>query len=250
MPRETGFSVGNPDAALRILWLHGYTGAPGAFLRTAERLARELDAFVHAPLLPGHGTCEGDILGIGFEDFFAAAETAAHATRREDARFAVIGYSFGGCLAAHVARTIGADALVIALTPFTLPFPASLPGSERFMALRTFWNKYLTAQDVREREGTFYYPDVPGTSLGFVKRGNALMRETLPHIGCPILTLHNEGDPVARTRSGGDIIALQTPNEKSAAHVFPGGRHALFFRPGSEKEYDVLYSFLRGMVKK
>lgn len=247
MPQETGFAVGKEDAPLRILWLHGYTGAPGAFRPTAERLARELGAFVHAPLLPGHGTHEDDLLGIGFDEFFAAAQSGARETRRESAKFVVIGYSFGGCLAAHVARETGADALVIALTPFSLPFPASLPGSERVMAMRYFWDKRLTAEDVREREGTFYYPDVPGTSLGFVKRGNAFLADTIPHVHCPILTLHNAGDPVARPQSGADIIALQLRDPRSAAHVFSGGRHALFFRSGSEKEYEVLSAFLRNI---
>lgn len=245
MPSETGFSVGNPNARLRILWLHGYTGAPGAFRTTAERVAQELGAFVHAPLLPGHGTREDDLLGIAFDEFFSFARRVATETKQEGSRFVVIGYSFGGVLAADVAHAAGADALVVALTPFSLPFPASLPGSERFMALRQFWNKYLTAEDVREREGTFYYPDVPGTSLGFVKRGNALLREIVPALRCPILTLHNEGDPVAQPRSGADLIALQPHDPRSAAHVFPGGRHALFFRPGSEKEYEVLGSFLK-----
>lgn len=244
MPQETGFAVGNEDAQLRVLWLHGYTGAPGAFRPTAERLARELGAFVHAPLLPGHGTHEDDLLGIGFDEFFAAAQRAARETRRDGARFAVIGYSFGGCLAAHVARESDADALVIALTPFSLPFPASVPGSERVMALKRFWDKRLTPEDVREREGTFYYPDVPGTSLGFVKRGNAFLADTIPHVHCPILTLHNAGDPVARPQSGADIIALQPRNPLSEARVLPGGRHALFFRQDHESEFTALHAFI------
>lgn len=244
MPQETGFSVGSGDARLRILWLHGYTGAPGAFRPAAERLARELGAHVHVPLLPGHGTHEDDLLGIGFDGFFAAAQKAARETRREGARFAVIGYSFGGCLAAHVAHETGADALVIALTPFSLPFPASLPGSERVMAMRRFWDKRLTAEDVREREGTFYYPHVPGTSLGFVKRGNAYLADAIPHVRCPILTLHNECDPVALPRSGADLIALQPHNALSEAHVLPGGRHALFFRQDHESEFAALDAFI------
>ncbi len=244
---EHTFSVGRDDASLRVLWLHGYTGAPGAFRETAEYLARALDAFVYLPLLPGHGTDECDLIGIEAAAFYTAADEAARFTRRDGVPFVVLGYSFGSYLAAAVAQRYAADGLVLALTPFLPRFPGSLPGFERAMALRTFWDKHLTDEDIRDRAGTFYYPNVPGTSLDLVKRGNAMLREIVPTLSCPILTFHNEGDPVVRPESGREILALHEKKNHDEAYLFPGGRHALFFRPSHEKENDLLMQFLAGI---
>lgn len=248
MRPEQTYSVGRADASLRVLWLHGYTGSPGAFRETAEHLAHALDAFVYLPLLPGHGTDERDLLGLPADTFFAAADDAARLTRRDHVPFVVLGYSFGSYLATAVAQRYAADGLVLALTPYLSRFPGSLPGFEHVMALRTFWDKHLTAEDLRDRAGTFYYPDVPGTSLALVKHGNDLLREIVPGLPCPILTFHNTGDPVVRPESGRAILALREGgNPHDAAHVFPGGRHTLFFRPSHEVERDILTSFLRGI---
>lgn len=245
MPLEQTYSIGRENASLRMLWLHGYTGAPGAFRETAQYLADSLDAFVHVPLLPGHGTHERDLQGLGADVFFRAADDAARFARRDGVPFFVLGYSFGGYLATQVAANHHADGLVLALTPFLPRFPGSLPGFERVMALRACWDKHLTAEDIRDRAGTFYYPHVPGTSLDFVKRGNRLLRETVPRLSCPILTLHNTGDPVVRPESGRAILALRAGRHPhDAAHVFPGGRHTLFFRPSHEAERDVLVRFI------
>lgn len=249
MPPESSFSVGRGDARLRILWLHGYTGAPGAFRSTAQRLAAELDASVHLPLLPGHGTREENLVGLEFEDFIDAARIAAREVRRDGAMFVVIGYSFGGYLAAKIAQEFEADALVLALTPFLPRWPGSLPGAERVMGLRLFWNKYLTAEDIHEREGTFYYPDVPGASLGFVKRGNRLIREIMPELSCPTLTLHNTNDPVVRPVSGAALLGLRAPVFGDSARVLDGGRHALFYRPDASREHELLVSFLRAIQR-
>lgn len=245
MPREASFSIGNPDARLRILWLHGYTGAPGAFRTTVEHIAETCDAFVHAPLLPGHGTSKEDLCGVDFETLLQAARSAAKETVRADASFVIVGYSFGGYLAAVLANEFDVSALILALTPFSIRFPASLPGAGWIMSRRTFWNKYLTAEDVAERKGTFYYPDVPGTSLSFIKQGNALLRNIVPDLSCPIYTIHNESDPVAKPDSGERLIALHPHPGICEPRVLPGGRHALFFRPEHDLELDLLQTLLR-----
>lgn len=245
MQREESFSVGNPDARLRILWLHGYTGSPGAFRATAEYIARTCDAYVHVPLLPGHGTREEDLCAIDFDTMLGAARSAAAKTVRTDSTLVLIGYSFGGYLAVALAQEFNASAVILALTPFSMRFPASLPGAEWVMSQRRFWNKYLTEEDVAERAGTFYYPDVPGTTLSFIKRGNAVLSEVVPRLSCPLYTIHNESDPVAAPDSGTRIIAFHPRPEHCEARVLPGGRHALFFRPAHDEELNLLLSILK-----
>lgn len=247
--RHRGFDVGRCDAAHRILWVHGYTGSPDAFIRTAERLAHELDAHVLAPLLPGHGTVETRLLRHSFEEFYSSARYFARTLYCKRKPFAYLGYSFGGYIASLLAEEFNPNALVLALTPYSLRFPFWIPGVAPFLNLRGFWDKYLTREDIRVRKGTFYYPRLPGKSLSLIHEGNARLEAILPKLQMPILTLHNSDDPLAAPDSG-TRIARRHQNPKDEVHVFPGGRHALFFRPEKELEEKILIAFLKKQLKR
>lgn len=242
--RHRGFDVGRRDAPNRILWIHGYTGSPDAFIHTAERLSRELDAHILAPLLPGHGTVETKLLNHSFNEFYSSARYFARTLCHKRKPFAYIGYSFGGYIAALLAHEFKPAALALALTPYRLRFPFYLPGVAPFLNLRSFWDKYLTEEDIRVRKGTFYYPRLPGRSLSLIHEGNFRLRKTIPGLSMPILTLHNAGDPLAAEDSGTQIVK-EHADPRDESHVFAGGRHALFFRPGGELEEKVLTAFLK-----
>lgn len=246
--RHRGFDVGRRDAANRILWIHGYTGSPDAFVHTAERLARELDAHVLAPLLPGHGTVQTRLLRHSFDEFHSAARYFAR-TLHGKKPVAYLGYSFGGYIASLLAAEFQPSALAIALTPYRLKFPFWLPGMAEFLSMRSFWSKYLTAEDVRVRKGTFYYKNLPGKSLSLIQEGNARIQPILPKLTMPILTIHNAGDPLASPDSGTTIVK-EHGDPRDESHVFPGGRHALFFRPEREVEEKILIAFLKKNLQK
>lgn len=242
--RHRGFDIGRRDAAHRILWIHGYTGSPDAFVHTAERLARELDAHVLAPLLPGHGTVETRLLCHSFNEFYSSARYFARTLCSKHKPFAYLGYSFGGYIAALLAEEFNPAALTFALTPYHLRFPFWLPGMATFLSLRSFWSKYLTEEDIRIRKGTFYYRHLPGNSLSLINEGNFRLTKILPVLRMPILTMHNAGDPLAAPDSGLAIIK-ENGNADNESHIFPDGRHALFFRPERELEEKILINFLK-----
>ncbi|MFZ2886410.1 MAG: alpha/beta fold hydrolase, partial [Minisyncoccia bacterium] len=152
--RHRGFDVGRRDAAHRILWIHGYTGSPDAFIHTAERLAKELDAHVLAPLLPGHGTVETRLLRHSFDEFYKSARYFARTLCNPRKPFAYLGYSFGGYMAALLAEEFKPRALALALTPYSLRFPFWVPGAAFLLNQRSFWDKYLSPEDIRVRKGT------------------------------------------------------------------------------------------------
>jgi esterase/lipase len=247
--RHRGFDVGRRDAPHRILWIHGYTGSPDAFAYSAERLSRALDAHILAPLLPGHGTEQHRLLNHSFDDFLASARYFGHAMTRGPKPTAFIGYSFGGYIAAMLAQEFSPNALALALTPYALRFPFRLPGMAALLGLRSFWNKYLTAEDIRIREGTFYYPDFPGNSLSLINEGNLRLARALPLIQSPILTVHTAGDPLALPESG-THINKENGNPANESHVLPGGRHALFFRPEHVQEEKLLIAFFKKQFEK
>jgi esterase/lipase len=247
--RHRGFDVGRRDATNRILWIHGYTGSPDAFVHTAERLAKELDAHILAPLLPGHGTVETRLLKHSFEEFHHSARYFARTLCSNKKPFAYLGYSLGGYIAALLAEEFKPHALTLALTPYSLRFPFWIPGVAQLLSLRSFWDKYLTEEDLRIRKGTFYYRHVPGKSLSLIHEGNTRLHATLPKLEMPILTMHNAGDPLAAPDSGVKITKRHGGTQDES-HVFTGGRHALFFRPERELEEQVLIAFFKKHLSK
>jgi len=248
--RHRGIEIGRPDASHTILWLHGYTGSPDAFMPTAERFAQELDAYVSIPLLPGHGTQESHLLGLTFEDFLASAHHFFERAIERKKPLVLMGYSFGCFLAASFASERAPDALVLALMPYRLRFPFNISGLSSVMGVLPFWGKHLTEEDVRLREGTFYYPDLPGKSLAMMQEGTKKIAPVLAKIHCPILTLNNSDDPLVHPQSGADFIRDTGSNPKSEAHVFPRDRHTFFMAEDRTRDEDLVIEFLTNRFKK
>lgn len=242
---QTGFTCGNPASKRAILWIHGYTGAASAFAKTAERLAHELDAYIEAPLLPGHGTHETDLPEHDFDALLAAVEPIAKRLRGEYESFAIVGYSFGGYLAGILAREVGADVLAVTLTPYTPRMFFRIPGIARMLSYKSFWGKFLTREDLRVREGTFYYPHLPGKALTLINEGNSRLSPRLTDLACPILVIHNSTDPLSDPASGKNLLAASGNNLANESHILSGGRHALFFTPEHDREEKILLDFLK-----
>ena len=249
MARHRGFDIGGRNAPHQILWIHGYTGSPDAFVHTAEKLSNALNARVLAPLLPGHGTDEWHLPRHTFEEFLSSARYFAR-TLPQNKKIAYIGYSFGGYIAALLAGEFHPKALVMCLTPYRLRFPLWLPGLAELMSLRSFWNKNFSAEDVEIRKGTFYYPDLPGNTLSLIHEGNSQLETTVSRLDMPILTIHNNGDPIADPESGPLIVRSNGGNQSNESHILADGRHALFFRPGGEVEEKLVIDFLRKQFEK
>jgi esterase/lipase len=248
--RHHGFEIGDESSPHQVLWIHGYTGSPDAFAATAQKISLRLNACVSIPLLPGHGTEETHLVGHSFDDYLSAARHFAFRMAEREKPFAIIGYSFGGLLAATLAREYALSALVLALAPYTLRFPFWIPGIEYMIDMRPFWRKPLNDEDLAARKGTFYYPDFPSASLDLIRAGRSHAASALPGITCPILTLNTANDPLINPKSGQDILAKSGKNADNEWSVLPHGRHALFFPPNHEAEEDILIAFLQKQFHK
>lgn len=91
---EPWSAEGGPHGALV---LHGFTGNCSGVRPQAEALHTAGFA-IEMPLLPGHGTKVEDLLGFGFDDWYAAAEEALDALAERVDRIVVAGLSMGGAL--------------------------------------------------------------------------------------------------------------------------------------------------------
>src|SRR6185503_6077322 len=107
---------------------HGYTGSTDGFRELAKVLSSTLDAYVSAPLLPGHGTTLDELQNISFDQFLDAARVHARDIASLNKPLAIVGYCFGGYLATLLADEFRPSVLALGLTTYKPRFPFWLPG--------------------------------------------------------------------------------------------------------------------------
>lgn len=248
--RHRGLRIGKSDAPFTILWIHGYTGSPDAFAPSAERFAEALGAHVMIPLLPGHGTREENLPAHSFDDFLDAAQHFHQEAHSRGKPLAIMGYSFGAYISLLLAAQKNPEAIVLALPPYDLRFPFFVPGFARLLTVSPFWGKFLTQEDLTLRQGTFYYPHLPGKSLFMITEGKSRAEKILRDVRCPILAANNADDPLALPQSGKSLLKKTGDPRANVAHVFPRGRHTFFMGPYRDHDERVVIAFLKKHLHK
>lgn len=248
MTSTSAVEEGSRSAPNTVVIFHGYTGSPDGFRDVAKRIARELNAHVTVPLLPGHGITLDDLQKVSFDDFITAARDKLSTVAHEEKPLVIIGYCFGGYLATLLAKEFQPRILVIALTPLSARFPLNIPGIESFLKLRSTWSKFLRPDEIEMRKGLFYYPRVPGRAQSLINKGIANMQKVLPHLKMPIITLHTTDDPTGLPESGQQMLDLSGQNPKNVAFVLPNRRHALFFGPRKSQDIEILIESLKKIL--
>lgn len=188
------FSLGSGPVG--ALLLHGFTGSPDVFRELGPRLA-DSGVAVTAPRLPGHGTTWEDLATRRSHEWADHATAALDEMTRDRDRVFVVGLSFGGALALHLAaehpdRVAGVVVLATFLetkdprrffVPLVRHLVKSIPGPGNDIA------------DPTGRE--LAYSRVPTHAslqmLRFVRR----VRSELAAVKCPILVMHGRNDHVA-----------------------------------------------------
>jgi len=104
------FDLGPHGARTAVLLVHGFTGSPWEVRPLGEALAAR-GYFVHAPLLPGHGSTPEAMLWVTWRDWLAASEEAFAGLARFE-HVLVAGLSMGALLgtllaARHPSRVEG-----------------------------------------------------------------------------------------------------------------------------------------------
>jgi carboxylesterase len=90
---------GGPHGALV---LHGFTGNTNSVRPVAQAL-HDAGFAIEMPLLPGHGTKVEDMLGFGWDDWYATAEAALERLTARVDRVVVAALSMGGALTCRLA---------------------------------------------------------------------------------------------------------------------------------------------------
>lgn len=234
-----------PAAPERIVILfHGYTGSPGEFGELPAHLSRELNATVHIPLLPGHGTRVEDLFGITYTDFVNAAFNVVNSYQNSGLPIAIGGHSFGGYLAMEIAARTQSRALFATVTPYHMRWKYSLPLLWLLGKIRPLWNKRLHPHELRERTRVGSYTKMPADGLALVYEGNRRIPLVLESVKCPILAIHAEHDLLALPSSAEAIIKHSNAQIKQS-HIIRNGKHGLFYSPDAYIIRDVITQFLK-----
>ncbi len=228
-----------PPAApgrMPALMLHGLTGAP-ADLQVVTRRLRMAGRRVDAPMLPGHGVGEDELLKTGWRDWLAGAEAALVALTDEAGPAVVGGLSMGAVLALALAirhpdrvagltcfaPTLRYDGWVVPRGAWFIPIGVRLPIVNRYRfrerppygikdeRLRAKMAELLLSGAVVEAG----LPFMPGRSLA---QNLDLIRWTerrLAQVRAPMLLVHAVEDDITHIRNAERLArAVSGPVEK------------------------------------
>ena len=85
------------------LIIHGLADSPYV-IRPLARHLQSRGFMVRAILLPGHGTCPGDLTKVNYQEWLKAAEYGINSLRKDVTRLYVGGYSTGAALSIYLAQ--------------------------------------------------------------------------------------------------------------------------------------------------
>jgi carboxylesterase len=194
LPGAEPFSA--PGGLSGALVVHGFTGSPHSVRGVAAALA-DAGLTVEAPLLPGHGTRMEDLLGTGWDDWFAAVERAWLDLVDRCERVAGFGLSMGGSLALALAASRPEVAGLALVNPFVDPPAESFRDLLR--GLLDSGNDTIPAI-----AGDIADPDAievaySGTPVGPLLSLSEALERLLPRLGditCPVLVMTSRRDNV------------------------------------------------------
>ena len=193
--RENAAGFTGGSGPVGVLLCHGITGSPFSLRTFAEHLV-EAGCRVALPLRPGHGTSWQQRSRTSWEDWFAVADGAFRALRRECDEVFVAGLSMGGALALRLAQVHGSDVRGIVLVN-----PSIGTADKRFLFLpllsRVIPSLAGITDDIAKPGVTEHgYDRVPLRAVASMMELWAKVRVDLPKVEQPILMFRSETDHV------------------------------------------------------
>ncbi len=230
-----------------VLLLHSYTSTPYEFCEMARYLAGK-NLTVYAPTLAGHGTTPDDLAKTTIEDWQKSAEDAYLFLKQQAQKVFVVGSSFGGNLAFHLATKFNNPLAGVV----SLGTPIEIRWQKTFkLAVYTYgWFKknqkkrradYKLAYTNQEQ---VVYPVMPVASLRrlfkFIKK---ITIPSLKDIKAPVLIIQSSADRVVNPRSAQYLHEHLGSTDKRVLWV-NGNNHALAVDEKRGLIYKAIYRFI------
>ena len=229
-----------------VLLLHSYTSNPLEFKELAQFLIKK-GFTVYAPLLPGHGTHPDDLIGKTLEDWHRSVEQAYDYLAKRVRRVYVVGNSFGGNLAIHLAAQ--RHPALVGLISLGTPVRVRWQRLSKFLiALMHRVKKYHVVhfrdqQLVAQLKSKGIYPLMPLKSLQQFFSGLDLTVQKLARVTVPALVVQSSRDRVTDPRSA-EWIYQHLGTEKKELLWVDGTTHALVVHDKRRLLYQAILRFL------
>ncbi len=217
--------------------IHGYTGSPTDFNGLPKFLSQNYGANVEVPLMVGHGTRIEDLDRLTFHDFLQDIESKFNERLSGGERIVLVGHSFGGFLALYLASRYPVAGVFTTATPYQLKFPFNIPAISLLGHIKKYWPKKLPSEEIERRKSAFYYPAMPAYGLSLSHEASRFLREALPKVTCPLLTIQSRHEHISDERSPeaihaavGSLVKETFILENQTHGVFYSGQEGIIYR--------------------
>ncbi len=179
-----------------LLFVHGFTASPYEGRPFAEFFSRR-GYSVSVPLLPGHGTHPGDMLKVGWQDWYRAVVQAWQPLHRRFQRVVVCGQSMGGALALNLAAHHPVDAFIgLAAAAYLTDWRLRLLPLARYLMRYQHKSSGPDIRDPVARRKSVHYNKYPIQSIIELLELLRHVRGDLMDIQAPALLFHSVKDHV------------------------------------------------------
>ena len=232
-----------------VLLLHSYTSTPYEFYDLARYLA-DKGLTVLAPTIAGHGTTTEDLARTTIEDWQKSAEDAYLFLKQKAKKVFVVGSSFGGNLAFHLATKFHNPlAGVVSMgTPIKVRW-------EKFFLLGIYTYGWLKKNQKKRRadyklvylnQEQVVYPVMPIPSLRqFFKLIKKITIPNLSAVKAPALIIQSSADRIVSPSSAQYLHEHLGSADKRILWV-NGHNHALAIDEKRGLIYKAIYRFVSG----
>jgi len=231
------FSLGDKDADVAVLFVHGFVGGTDNFADVPERVA-DLGVYVEAMLLPGHGTRARDLREVPGDELLDAVLAKVRELKSSHKRVVLVSHSMGGALSTLAASEESVDGLVLGAPYFGVTHKWYYGFRPETWAKVTApvvpWifkgQLFLQVNDKSSRKHITSYRWIPSKAVVTLgKLGKRVSTpEVLGEIECPVLLFHAKGDVAASPDAAEHAFEMMASQDKELVWL-PRSNHHIFW---------------------
>jgi len=198
--------LGNPYSNTALLMVHGFAGCPNNFENLPQKLA-ELDIFVKAILLPGHGTSPLDFEKVSVDILLESVVDNIIDLKKLYKTVIVLGHSMGGALSTLSYVKTNFDGLILASPYYGItPNPKLILPPEKWIQYLSPFVRWvftppeqqpILRQEVATKIVSYHWIPSKAGLVAMEIAERAKRDAILAQITCPTLVIHSKKDSVA-----------------------------------------------------
>jgi carboxylesterase len=246
------YTLGPEDAAVAVLFIHGFVGAGDNFADLPQRVA-DTGARVHVMRLPGHGTRSRELREITPDELREAVLEEVRALKEAHDKVVLVGHSMGGTLSALINVEEPVDGIVFGAAYFGVTH-------KWYYGLRPeTWSKltapivpwiykgkvFMQVNDDSVKDEITSYTWIPSkASVALGQLGKAVNEPAvLEAVTGPVLMFHSKGD-VAASPDAAERAFEGFPSEDKTFVWINDSNHHIFWDYDREKVAEETLAFI------